>query len=202
VSALVESRGTPYAVRTVRFSALVVVTDGHLRDLVVRGLLTLGALEVVEAASVAEARARTRTGGPRDLVVVEVGLPDGSGVALLAELRAAGWQRGIALSADGDPFSVRAALAAGVRGFVVSDAPSREPVSRPRGAGSGVEGLSTRELEVLQLVAGGHSNRDIGESLHLSALTVKSHLARIARKLGTGDRAEMVALALRAGVIE
>ena len=202
MSALVESRGTPYAVRTVRFSALVVVTDGHLRDLVVRGLHTLGALEVVEAASVAEARARTRTGGPRDLVVVEVGLPDGSGVALLAELRAAGWQRGIALSADGDPFSVRAALAAGVRGFVVSDAPSREPVSRPRGAGSGVEGLSTRELEVLQLVAGGHSNRDIGESLHLSALTVKSHLARIARKLGTGDRAEMVALALRAGVIE
>jgi DNA-binding NarL/FixJ family response regulator len=202
VSALVESRGAPFAVRTVRFSALVVVTDGHLRDLVVRGLLTLGALEVVEAASVAEARARTRTGGPRDLVVVEVGLPDGSGVSLLAELRAAGWQRGIALSADGDPFSVRAALAAGVRGFVVSDSPTREPVTRPRGAGSGVEGLSSRELEVLQLVAGGRSNRDIGEALHLSALTVKSHLARIARKLGTGDRAEMVALALRAGVID
>ena len=37
--------------------------------------------------------------------------------------------------------------------------------------------------------------------LGLSALTVKSHLARIARKLGTGDRAEMVALAMRAGVI-
>ncbi len=202
MSALVESRGTPYAVRTARFSALVVVTDGHLRDLVVRGLHTLGALEVVEAASVAEARARTRTGGPRDLVVVEVSLPDGSGVALLAELRAAGWQRGIALSADGDPFSVRAALAAGVRGFVVSDTPAREPLLRPRGAGSGVDGLSARELEVLQLVAGGHSNRDIGESLHLSALTVKSHLARIARKLGTGDRAEMVALALRAGVID
>lgn len=202
MSALVESRGTPYAVRTVRFSALVVVTDGRLRDLVVRGLMTLGALEVVEAASVAEARARTRSGGPRDLVVVEVGLPDGSGVALLAELRAAGWQRGIALSADGDPFSVRAALAAGVRGFVVSDAPAREPLVRPRGAGSGVDGLSSRELEVLQLVAGGQSNRDIGVALQLSALTVKSHLARIARKLGTGDRAEMVALALRAGAIE
>ena len=202
MSALVESRGAPYAVRTVRFSALVVVTDGALRDLVVRGLMTLGALEVMEAASVAEARARTRSGGPRDLVVVEVSLPDGSGVALLAELRASGWQRGIALSADGDPFSVRAALAAGVRGFVVSDAPNREPLVRPRGAGSGVDGLSTRELEVLQLVAGGQSNRDIGTALQLSALTVKSHLARIARKLGTGDRAEMVALALRAGAIQ
>jgi DNA-binding NarL/FixJ family response regulator len=54
---------------------------------------------------------------------------------------------------------------------------------------------------VLQLVAAGRSNRDIGGELNLSALTVKSHLARIARKLGTGDRAEMVAVALRAGVI-
>jgi DNA-binding CsgD family transcriptional regulator len=61
--------------------------------------------------------------------------------------------------------------------------------------------LSAREIEVLELVASGRSNRDIGAVLHLSALTVKSHLARIARKLGTGDRAEMVALALRAGVI-
>jgi DNA-binding NarL/FixJ family response regulator len=61
--------------------------------------------------------------------------------------------------------------------------------------------MSQREVEVLQLVADGHSNRDVGEQLGLSALTVKSHLARIARKLGTGDRAEMVMLALRAGVI-
>jgi DNA-binding CsgD family transcriptional regulator len=61
--------------------------------------------------------------------------------------------------------------------------------------------MSHRELEVLQLVADGHSNRDVGEQLGLSALTVKSHLARIARKLGTGDRAEMVVMALRAGAI-
>jgi DNA-binding NarL/FixJ family response regulator len=45
------------------------------------------------------------------------------------------------------------------------------------------------------------SNKQIGEELGLSALTVKSHLARIARKLGTGDRAEMVAMAMRGGVI-
>ena len=60
MSALVESRGTPYAVRTPRFTALAVITDGRLREVVVRGLHTLGALDVVEAASVAEARARTR----------------------------------------------------------------------------------------------------------------------------------------------
>jgi DNA-binding NarL/FixJ family response regulator len=200
VSALVESRGTPYAVRTPRFTALAVITDGRLRDVVVRSLHTLGALEVVEAASVAEARARTRAVPPLDLLVVEVALPDGSGVALLTELRSMGWHRGIALAADGDPFSVRAALSAGVRGFLVTDGdgmPGRPTGGVPRG----IEDLSAREIEVLQLVAGGHSNRDIGVALHLSALTVKSHLARISRKLGTGDRAEMVALALRAGVI-
>jgi DNA-binding NarL/FixJ family response regulator len=54
---------------------------------------------------------------------------------------------------------------------------------------------------VLQLVAEGKSNKDIGVALGLSALTVKSHLARIARKLGTGDRAEMVVVAMRAGVV-
>ena len=73
---------------------------------------------------------------------------------------------------------------------------------RPTGErGDGVDSLSAREIQVLQLVADGKSNKDIGEDLGLSALTVKSHLARIARKLGTGDRAEMVATALRSGAI-
>ncbi|MEO6203971.1 MAG: helix-turn-helix transcriptional regulator, partial [Mycobacteriales bacterium] len=68
-------------------------------------------------------------------------------------------------------------------------------------AESGVAELSGREIEVVRLVADGQSNKQIGDALGLSALTVKSHLARIARKLGTGDRAEMVAMAMRAGVI-
>ena len=54
---------------------------------------------------------------------------------------------------------------------------------------------------MLKLVADGRSNKEIGDELGLSALTVKSHLARIARKLGTGDRAEMVVDAMRAGVV-
>ena len=61
--------------------------------------------------------------------------------------------------------------------------------------------LTAREKEVLAALVAGQSNKQIGEQLGLSALTVKSHLARIARKLGTGDRAEMVAMAMRAGVI-
>ena len=47
----------------------------------------------------------------------------------------------------------------------------------------------------------GKTNKEVGASLGLSALTVKSHLARIARKLGTGDRAAMTYTALRRGLI-
>ena len=55
---------------------------------------------------------------------------------------------------------------------------------------------------MLTLVADGYSNKDVGARMSLSALTVKNHLARIGRKLGAGDRAELVALACRAGIIE
>lgn len=210
---LVERSGVAMATRHVRFGALVVVPDKLAREAVVRQLNALGAPDVLEAATVAEARLHLRSLRGRDLCVVEARLPDGSGIGLLAELRTAGWARGLVLASAEDPYTVRAALAAGVRSFVVS-APAairipsaRRPSEggitpvRTRRGGSGPEGLSAREIEVLDLVGHGQSNRDIGTSLGLSALTVKSHLARISRKLGTGDRAEMVVVALRAGLI-
>jgi DNA-binding NarL/FixJ family response regulator len=166
----------------------------------------------VEASSLSEARIRAQGTANRDLCVVEVGLPDGSGINLLRELRALGWSRAVVLSNAEDPYTVRAALTGGVRAFLISvaaghSAPSRTTGSaagtlRPRAARLvGADGLSGREVEVLQLVSAGRSNKEIGEALGLSALTVKSHLARIARKLGTGDRAEMVVVAMRAGVV-
>jgi DNA-binding CsgD family transcriptional regulator len=69
------------------------------------------------------------------------------------------------------------------------------------GVEEAVAELSARERDVLRLVADGHTNKEIGNEVDLSALTVKSHLARIARKPGTGDRAHMVALGIRSGVI-
>ncbi len=188
-----------------RFRALVVVADPFARATLVRDLAGLGAVDILEAASLAEARVRA-VGPARELAVVDLTLPDGSGLTLLHELRAAGWGRALVLSALEDPYTVRGALAAGVRSFVVWGGTNSHSATVPtqrgaRGAGGGPEGLSGREIEVLQLVADGKSNKDIGVALGLSALTVKSHLARIARKLGTGDRAEMVVVSLRAGVI-
>jgi len=61
--------------------------------------------------------------------------------------------------------------------------------------------LSAHETHIIQLVADGHSTTRIARELAQSALTVKSHLARIGRRLGSGDRAAMIAIAMRAGVI-
>jgi DNA-binding NarL/FixJ family response regulator len=203
------------------------VVDDHplVRESMVARLRAMGAREVVEAATAGEARARANLSGPRELALLDLGLPDGSGLELLADLRAAGWQRLVVLSAADDPYSVRTAFVAGAQGYllktaspvVVSDGVRRvldggvyaDPsVASLLAAGlrtgpaeTGVSELSAREVEVLGLVADGQSNKEIGEQLGLSALTVKSHLARIARKLGTGDRAEMVALTMRAGAI-
>jgi DNA-binding NarL/FixJ family response regulator len=198
VTTLVEHAGVPVP-RPGRFAAMVVVNNPAVRETVAHTLRALGARQVLEIGTVAEARQRAAA-GVADLVVAEAGLPDGSGIALVRELRAAGWLRGMVIATSDDPYSVRAAVSAGVRCYVVSAA-GTAPV-RPAGErGDGVDSLSAREIQVLQLVAEGKSNKDIGVALGLSALTVKSHLARIARKLGTGDRAEMVATALRSGVI-
>ena len=207
------------------FTAMVVDDHPLVRESMVSRLRQMGAREVAEAATIGEARARAHASGPRDLCVLDIGLPDGSGLDLLAELRTAGWARLVVLSAADDPYSVRAAFVAGAQGYLLKSASPVVVVDGMRrvldggvyadpsvasllAAGlrggqvdSGVSDLSGREIEVLRLVSDGKSNKEIGDVLGLSALTVKSHLARIARKLGTGDRAEMVALAMRAGVI-
>lgn len=64
------------------------------------------------------------------------------------------------------------------------------------------EPLTPREQEVLKLIAEAHTNRAIGEVLHLSEKTVESHRANILRKLGMRDRVELVRYAIRRGLIE
>jgi DNA-binding NarL/FixJ family response regulator len=195
-----------------RRTALVAVSSRAARDSAVRILRGVGATDVLAAGSVEEAR-RAAAGRPGELSVVEVNLPDGSGSALARELRNAGWQRTIVLATDRDPFSVVGAIAAGVSCYLTvpqADADAgrpgavptqRTPAPTTTSDAGDTQGLSQREIDVLQFVADGRSNREVGEELGLSALTVKSHLARIARKLGTGDRAEMVMIALRAGLL-
>ncbi|MFB7473664.1 LuxR C-terminal-related transcriptional regulator [Kitasatospora sp. NPDC056184] len=237
MSVLLEHPANVVAYRPTKPTAMVVIADPRVRNTVTRHLWALGVRDVIEVSSIAEARPRVST--PRDICVADVHLPDGSGLTILAETRAAGWPNGLALSAADDIGAVRSALAGGVKGYVVTG--TRTNVAMPGRPGlplgaaglagrmrrpgmpgmPGVHGapgapgahgapgaqqaayreLSGREVEVLRLVAEGQSNKAIGVAMGLSALTVKSHLARIARKLGTGDRAGMVAVALRTGII-
>src|SRR4051794_2111875 len=183
---------------------MVVGADPYRRAMAVRRLRALGARDVTEAGTVLQARAWARTAGPRDICLAEAGLPDGSGIGLLAELQRAGWSGCVVVPLADGARAVQAALSARVRSCVLAGrgaGPAADTDSEAARAAAHL-GLSEREVEVLRHVAEGRSNRDIGEAMGLSALTVKSHLARIARKLGTGDRAGMVATALRARAID
>lgn len=190
-----------------RFTALVVSGDGGRRGSLSHRLRQYGARAVIECTTHAEALSKARVEGPHDLCIVDGTASEGPILPLISELRALRWRRVVILTARDDAYAVRAALGGGVRGYVVaprsgaSSAPrSMAPAQRHK-TRTAPDELSSREIEVLQSVAEGRSNKAIGDELGLSALTVKSHLARIARKLGTGDRAEMVALAIRSGMV-
>lgn len=112
------------------------------------------------------------------------------------------------------------AIETGALGYMLKDAPPEELLAAVRSAAEGDTALSPtvanrlmsrvraprnsltpRELEVLKLVAGGSSNRDIGRRLLLSEATVKSHLVHIYDKLGVRSRTSAVAIAREQGVL-
>ncbi|MDO4929138.1 MAG: response regulator transcription factor [Corynebacterium sp.] len=112
------------------------------------------------------------------------------------------------------------AIEAGALGYLLKDAPPEELLAAVRSAAEGDSTLSPtvanrlmnrvrtprtsltpRELEVLKLVAGGSSNREIGQVLMLSEATVKSHLVHIYDKLGVRSRTSAVAMAREQGVL-
>lgn len=72
----------------------------------------------------------------------------------------------------------------------------------PNGLGLESESLSEREMEVLQLMAKGLSNKQIGRALWIGETTVKTHVSHILRKLGQADRTQAVLAAVKAGIIQ
>jgi DNA-binding NarL/FixJ family response regulator len=64
------------------------------------------------------------------------------------------------------------------------------------------EALTEREVDVLRHVAGGNRNRDIAERLFISEETVKVHMKHIMEKLGASDRTQVIAIAVRRGIIQ
>ncbi|NKY23344.1 response regulator transcription factor [Cellulomonas denverensis] len=142
------------------------------------------------------------------MCVVVTELKPGDSSILVRNLRRRGSGRVILLARRAGRQELVTLLSGGLRGAVATDPNAPDPAAA--GAAFAAAGgarsphtrpeLTSRELSVLRLVADGFSNRSIGEELGLSALTVKSHLARISRKLGTGDRAALVAISIRTGL--
>ncbi|MFD4510205.1 response regulator [Streptomyces sp. NPDC058464] len=107
--------------------------------------------------------------------------------------------RGYVLKAGPPEELFRAVHAAAAGGMALAPEVAAQFVGRPAERGPV---LSEREVEVVRLLAQGHSNRSIAGALHLAEATVKTHLIRIYRKLGTENRAGTVTEAVRLGLIE
>ena len=100
-----------------------------------------------------------------------------------------------------DTQALNAAMTAVLEGLVVSDPSLEPPPSEAPFPEEGSESLTPRELQVLTLVAEGHSNKAIAARLGIRESTVKDHVNSLLDKLGAQSRTEAVMLALRRGLI-
>ena len=185
-------------------------------------------LEVVgEAGSVKEAVALAADSRP-DVFVMDLGLPDGSGIHATAEvLRVSPATRVLVLTVHDDIAYLRRAFEAGAVGYLVKEAADIELVLAVRQVASGKQyvhpalgaallapdasparvggpggELSDRELEVLRMIALGLTNAEIGERLYVSVRTIETHRSHIHEKLNVRNRAELVRRARAAGLLE
>lgn len=203
----------------------VLLVDDH--DLIRQGLRRAFEREadftvVGEAASVSEGLASATHFDP-DVLIVDVRLPDGSGLDIVKQVRASRPSVGIVVltmyAGDDQLFG---ALEAGASAFVAKDSPAEEVVLAARHAAaapgsfsakdlagamqrrlapSGPQ-LSPREREVLSLLAEGHGVAGISKLLFISESTTKTHISKLYEKLGAGNRAQAIMTAIRLGLIE
>jgi DNA-binding NarL/FixJ family response regulator len=155
-----------------------------------------------------------------DVTLMDLALPDMSGIdAMIAIRRESPGARMIILTTCGGDFQIRRALAAGARSYLLKNMAAPDLVRAIRDVYAGHKrvshdllahvvdhlgdaALTPREIEVLQQVAGGNRNRDIGERLFISEETVKVHIKHLIYKLGAKDRTQAFAIAVRRGIIQ
>jgi DNA-binding NarL/FixJ family response regulator len=193
----------------------ILVVDDH--DIVHWGLrLVLARQDWVERCVPArtgdEAEAHARRYEPH-VALVDLFLGDESGMDVTARIHRAWPATKILLLSGAGRVSAAAARAAGAHGFITKDRSAAEIAEAVRRVAVGqtvfegaavtqqAQALSPREREVLELVAGGLTNAEIAERLHLSPNTVKEHASTLYRKLGARNRAEAVLRAQRLGVL-
>ena len=161
-----------------------------------------------------------------DIVVMDVAMPELNGIEATRRLLASTpHARVIALSMHKDSVYVREILRAGARGYLLKDSGAGDLVTAIRAVASGesylspavsnavlddyrkhvtnpIDLLSSREREVLQMLAEGKTNKEIAVALNLSVYTVDAHRGRIMEKLNLHSTGELVRFAVRNGLID
>jgi len=208
----------------------LVVVDDHpvVREGLRSFLGSRDGLEVVaEASDVDEAVAATTQHRP-DVVLLDLVLPGGGGVAAIPLLLALpDPPKVIVLTSFGDDDQALAAVRAGAIGWLGKDVPPSEleaairtvhrggsvldpaiatrvlaEVSNPGAGDAGLDQLTAREREVLALLGRGLSNRDLAAALFVAEKTVKTHVSAILSKLHLTDRTQAALFAVRHGLVE
>jgi len=157
-----------------------------------------------------------------DVVLLDVRMPRKSGLDVLRELGAS-MPPALILTTFDDADVALEAIRAGARGFMLKDVSFQQLIGAIRAISSGatmfqpalthrlleqtkrttelVERLTSREVEVVRLMAGGYSNSEIAHALGAAEGTVKNHVSNILSKLGARDRTRAVLKALEAGLL-
>lgn len=184
--------------------------------------------EAESTALVAERVAETRP----DIVLLDITMPGGDPLEEIPQIKAAHrGTRVLVLTMHEDRSHVRRAVAQGADGYVVKRVAPNQLLGAIRSVGEGhacidvmledgglrsllgtapareeppavIAELSPREREILRLIAGGYTNQRAAELLGLSVKTVESYRARLAQKLGARGRADLVRVALDAGLLD
>jgi DNA-binding NarL/FixJ family response regulator len=208
----------------VRVTTRVFLLDDH--EIVRRGLRELidaeDDLEVVgEAGSADEAHRRVPVANP-DVAVLDVRLPDGNGIEICREIRSRSPQIAcVMLTSYADDEAVYAAILAGASGYLLKQIKGSDLIEGIRSVGRGeslldpavttrvlerlrhrgdddeLAALTPQERKILDHIAEGLTNRQIGEQMFLAEKTVKNYVSNVLAKLGMSRRAEAAAYAAR-----
>ncbi len=161
-----------------------------------------------------------------DVVVMDVAMPELNGIEATRRLiELSPRTRVLALSMHKDAVYVREILRAGARGYLLKDSADADLIAAVRAVAKGegylspgvsdavlsdyrrhvtdpLDLLTSREREVLQLIAEGKTNKEIATSLNLSVYTVEAHRGRLMEKLNLHSTGELVRFAVRSGLID
>jgi two-component system response regulator NreC len=202
----------------------IVLADDHA---VVRSALKMlldaePDLEVVAEAGDVDGTVRYVRGHKPNVLILDLNMPGGPGLGAVPAIGEASPGTAIVvLTMQSEPVFAREAMQAGVLGYILKEAADSELVKAVRLAADGKtylqpelgariaaepegppDDLSDREVEILRLIALGHTNAEIAEQLYLSVRTVESHRAHIQQKLRMSKRSELVRYALERGLLE